>query len=140
MQTGASLAGTAGVAINHLRVTAYGTGSSTNGSKELFFDNLVISGPVGITGDYNKNGVVDVADYVVWRKTLGLMGQNLAADGDPNNEIDDGDFDVWRAHFGETDIGGMDAMSEQIVPEPAAIVLNLIGLLAILGRYHPARK
>ena len=27
--------------------------------------------PAAVFGDYNKNGTVDAADYVVWRKTLG---------------------------------------------------------------------
>ena len=30
--------------------------------------------PKGILGDYNRNGTVDAADYVVWRKTLGTTG------------------------------------------------------------------
>jgi hypothetical protein len=140
MQTGASLAGTAGVAINRLRITAYGTGSSTNGSKEMFFDNLMIGGPVGVPGDYNKNGTVDAADYVVWRNTLGLTGPNLAADGNANNEIDVGDFDVWRAHFGQTDSEGIGASSDQVVPEPAAVVLNVFGLLTILGPPDTLRR
>ena len=45
--------------------------------------------------DYNHNGVVDGADYVVWRNTLGQMGPGLAADGNHNNEIDHGDYDLW---------------------------------------------
>ena len=28
-------------------------------------------GPVGLTGDYNHNGIVDAADYTVWRDSLG---------------------------------------------------------------------
>ena len=35
-------------------------------------------------GDYNQNGFVDAADYVVWRDTLGQMGAGLAADGNNN--------------------------------------------------------
>ena len=40
--TGATLGGTAGTPITSLRFTAYGTGSSADGSKELFFDNLLV--------------------------------------------------------------------------------------------------
>ena len=29
---------------------------------------------VTLAGDYNRNGVVDAADYTVWRNTLGQIG------------------------------------------------------------------
>src|SRR6185436_19049683 len=40
---------------------------------------------VGLPGDFNANGVVDVADYVVWRKRNGSQT----------------DYNVWRSHFGQ---------------------------------------
>ena len=49
---------------------------------------------VVLPGDYNLNGVVDAADYVVWRQTLGQRGVGLAADGNNNNGVDSGDFDI----------------------------------------------
>jgi hypothetical protein len=103
-QTGAPLSGTAGVAISRLRVSNYGTGSSSEGSKELFFDNLVISEPDGIPGDYNDDNTVDAADYVVWRK------QNL----------DTAAYNLWRTHFGEmaASIGAATSNSQLGVPEP----------------------
>src|SRR5262249_12593335 len=55
-----------------------------------------------LTGDYNFNGVVDAADYIVWRKSVGQTGPGLAADGNLNNQIDSGDYDIWRAHFGQS--------------------------------------
>jgi hypothetical protein len=42
-QSGAFLAGPAGTAIDRIRISDYGTGSSANGSKELFFNNLNIT-------------------------------------------------------------------------------------------------
>jgi hypothetical protein len=44
-QTNAMLAGPAGTPIDRIRITAYGTGSSANGSTELFFNNLLIAVP-----------------------------------------------------------------------------------------------
>src|SRR6185369_6804948 len=56
-----------------------------------------------LPGDYNGNGAVDAADYVMWRKTLGSSVPNYTgADGSGNGVIDQGDQAVWRAHFGET--------------------------------------
>jgi hypothetical protein len=73
-----------------------------------------ISAPT-LPGDYNENGAVDAADYIVWRNTVGETGAGLAADGNGNNEIDAGDYDVWRLHFGNT--AGNDAPVP--VPEPS---------------------
>ena len=95
----------------------------------------VINSPVG---DYNRNGTVDAADYVLWRNTLGQMGIGLAADGDTNGQIDNGDYNVWRAHFGEAALGsgatanlapGESPGANYAVPEPRAIVPLLAGIM-----------
>jgi PEP-CTERM motif len=59
------------------------------------------SGPLG---DYNHNGVVDAADYVVWRDTLGSTTDfraNGSNDGASMDVIDQADYDVWRNAFGQ---------------------------------------
>lgn len=55
-----------------------------------------------LLGDYNLNSVVDAADYVLWRKTLGTSGLTAysGADGDGDGTIDNDDLLVWRANFG----------------------------------------
>ncbi len=62
------------------------------------------STPPTLLGDYNQNSVVDAADYVAWRKTLGTTGlaAYTGADGSGNGTIDLADYGVWRAHFGQT--------------------------------------
>jgi hypothetical protein len=82
----------------------------------------LIEGPavVGLTGDYNNNGVVDAADYVLWRD--GGTLQN-----DPTPGVQPGDFDVWRMNFGKT--AGPGAALSAAVPEPAAAALLLAGVL-----------
>jgi hypothetical protein len=59
---------------------------------------LQIGASTTSAGDYNNNGVVDAADYVVWRETFSQMGPGLAADGNGNNQIDPGDYEVWRTN------------------------------------------
>ena len=46
------------------------------------------------TGDYNRNGTVDAADYAAWRDTLNQAGPNLAADGDNDGMVDNDDYGV----------------------------------------------
>lgn len=91
-----------------------------------------------VPGDYNDNGVVDGADYVVWRKTKGTTGEGLAADSNNDNVIDDLDYDEWRETFGNDrhdghhggDHGGSGAGASSAVPEPQSLVLAFIMLFA----------
>jgi hypothetical protein len=58
-----------------------------------------------IAGDFNDDGVVDAADYVVWRDGLGTIYAQS-------------DYDEWRANFGQT--GGRGLSMSRAVPEPDA--------------------
>ncbi len=82
-----------------------------------------------LTGDYNANGVVDAADYVVWRKTLSQAGTALAADGNRNGTIDSGDYDVWRTNFGASAGFGGVSTEQFTIPEPSKLALLAIGIL-----------
>jgi len=88
--------------------------------------------------DYNGNGVVDAADYTVWRNTLGQVGVGLAADGNRNGTVDPPDYDFWKANFGAI-VPGAGSGSQQgtlglggsAVPEPASGTL-LAGAAVVL--------
>ncbi|MCC7475403.1 MAG: PEP-CTERM sorting domain-containing protein [Pirellulales bacterium] len=73
-------------------------------SGTVLFDSRTASLPiVGTTsGDYNYNGVVDAADFVIWRAQEGQSGAGLAADGDGSGTVDAADYDHWRTRFGNT--------------------------------------
>jgi autotransporter-associated beta strand protein len=89
---------------------------------------------VNLLGDYNGNGVVDAADYTVYRDSLGRSGIGLAADGNNNNMIDSGDFDTWAAHFGEH--VGPGAGASTSVPEPSAAALLMIGCAFLFAGFR----
>ncbi|MCC7086749.1 MAG: hypothetical protein IT427_17245, partial [Pirellulales bacterium] len=56
--------------------------------------------PAAVFGDFNSDGLVDAADYVVWRKFVGAtVPAYTSADGSGNGAIGVEDYDVWRAHF-----------------------------------------
>jgi hypothetical protein len=79
------------------------------------FESQVI--PQALLGDYNENGIVDAADYSVWRDTLEAGDTVLPNDPTPG-VVDESDFLYWRDHFGETLGAGSGAAS--IVSEPTA--------------------
>jgi hypothetical protein len=91
-----------------------------------------------LTGDYNADGTVDAADYVLWRDTLGLAGSELAADGNGNDEIDAGDYEIWRANFGRT--VGDSELASRAVPEPASLMTLLIGTMIVRVRARGVRN
>jgi T5SS/PEP-CTERM-associated repeat protein len=82
------------------------------------------------TGDYNHDGVVDAADYAVWRATLGQTGINLRADGDGDHTVTQADYNVWKANFGNVASGSAaGSASSAAVPEPAS--LSLVACAAV---------
>ena len=95
---------------------------------------------VAVEGDYNHNGVVDQADYTVWRQNIGST-TSLDADGNLNGVVDAGDFVYWRKNFGNSwpgagsSGGGLSLeVGGYAVPEPSTIGLVGLATCAILPR------
>jgi hypothetical protein len=84
-----------------------------------------------LPGDYNRNQVVDAADYTVWRDLLGATGSDLAADGNNDHMVTELDYDVWRTNFGVTAVGAASLAHLASVPEPTAILLAVVGQLIV---------
>ncbi|MCO6044334.1 DNRLRE domain-containing protein [Aeoliella sp. ICT_H6.2] len=111
--------------------TATTTGVLTGAPGDLapFLDFTL--GPVPTTsvgGDYNNNGIVDIADYTVWRNLLG--GTSLLNEEVSPNVVDIADYLYWRERFGATDTGEPASFGQPAaVPEPPA--LSIAGLLAV---------
>jgi hypothetical protein len=55
---------------------------------------------VALAGDYNRDGVVNTADYTLWRDTRGST-TDLRADGNGDGVVDQADHDLWKAHLGQ---------------------------------------
>jgi hypothetical protein len=77
--------------------------------------------------DYNNNGRVDAADYVVWRKRLGAAVEpGSGADANRSGIIDAGDYDIWRSQFGAmVTSGAVSSATTTPIPEPRTIYLIL---------------
>lgn len=90
--------------------------------------------PAGVPGDYNGNGVVDAADYVIWRDHLGTSFQltNEVAGTTPGTVTQE-DHTAWRARFGNISGSGTgSSLGSAAVPEPSAFVASLVLVLAAL--------
>jgi hypothetical protein len=84
----------------------------------------LIGAPVlGTPADYNGDGFVGAADYVIWRNNEGigrtLLNQNPAAV--TPNLVDDEDYDFWVANFGTSGSAAASA-----IPEPSAWLLAAV--------------
>ncbi len=91
-----------------------------------------------LAGDFNGDGLVDAADYTVWRDTFGETGPGLAADANGDLVVNDLDYAAWKQNFGATAANGHALLGLVGVPEPASLVLALIGALAASG--GPGRR
>ncbi|MFO0788623.1 MAG: PEP-CTERM sorting domain-containing protein [Pirellulales bacterium] len=125
-----------------------GLGGAFNvgGAQDLIFEyGAILSTGAHPTGDYNDNGVVDAADYALWRDKL---GQNVTLPNDSTpGSVAQADYTVWRAHFGEispvapstltrglvhyvTSFSGSGVGSGSAVPEPSIVILLGMGIVA----------
>jgi hypothetical protein len=102
----------------------------------VIYDSDAVSMVVVLPGDYNFDGIVDAADYTVWRNTLGQSGPGLAADGDGDNEITVADYGIWKTSYGNSAGSGGAATAGTSSPEPSANVLALLGLIGLSAVYR----
>ncbi|MEN1678107.1 MAG: hypothetical protein AAGJ46_00830 [Planctomycetota bacterium] len=85
-----------------------------------------------IAGDFNDDGVVDAADYTVWRDNLGAASEgSIAFAGDGAGGVDVADYNLWRANLGQA------APAAAATPEPLSLAL-LLPLVAMPGRRRAA--
>ena len=94
---------------NNLRI---GGPSGVTSLKEVVVDNILLE--LRHVADFNLNGVVDAADYTVWR------------DGREGPNFEKSDYTLWKRNFGATVGSG----SLAVVPEPRAWMLALFAFVA----------
>jgi hypothetical protein len=89
----------------------------------LFLNQFMSTDPPDLFGDYNDDGVVNVADYTVWRDNLG-SNNTLPNDQTPGTVMQV-DYDVWKTNFGQSNSG---AVTDTAVPEPGALAIAAVVL------------
>ena len=86
---------------------------------------------IPLNGDYSGNGVVDAADYVLWRHTMQTSAA-LPRDTSPES-VSAADYELWRANFGQTGAAGS-GLEAASVPEPTSGVMVVIVAMLLVGR------
>jgi hypothetical protein len=81
---------------------------------------LLIDAARTLDGDYNEDGQVDAADYIVWRK--GMV--------DPQ-----ADYATWRLNFGNSSGAGVHGS----VPEPTTLLACAIGMMFTIAGQRALR-
>ena len=99
----------------------YGAGSPFDPSQIVLSSFLAVAVP----GDYNHSGVVDAADYVIWRNG-----------GSPDST--QSGYNLWKTNFGKTAGSGAAAKVNAAVPEATTLVLAVVGTLTLLSRRRDA--
>jgi GH25 family lysozyme M1 (1,4-beta-N-acetylmuramidase) len=102
---------------------------------------LLLGNDGAIPGDFNRDGNVDAADYVVWKKSQGsIVPLYRGADANGNARIDAGDLALWRTNLGRSTGGGRGLVA---APEPGAMTIALVvagGILATSGASRRRRQ
>ncbi|WP_197526681.1 hypothetical protein [Botrimarina colliarenosi] len=105
--------------------------STTGIGPRLVLEYSVVAAP--LPGDYNDDGVVDAADYTVWRDAEGGdVPSGTGADGNDDGKIDQDDYDIWAAHYGTVS----DPVQSESVPEPNAMALAFLASVIASYRYR----
>jgi hypothetical protein len=106
---------------------SFGNDYPNAGTGQIFM--LVPSVP----GDYNDDGVVNAADYTVWRNHF---GQNYVlpneVPGVTPGVVTGEDYNEWKARFGDS-LSGAGASGARTVPEPSGFYFSLIAAIAYVG-------
>ncbi|WP_425398738.1 family 43 glycosylhydrolase [Aeoliella sp.] len=108
-------------------------------TSRLLLDGTIAVALPGLPGDFNGDGVVNLADYTVWRNNLGAPDSVLppGSTTDGSGFIDANDYVTWKENFGAT--ANSPAAGQTNVPEPSTVLLLSLGS-AVLWAFVAASR
>jgi hypothetical protein len=91
---------------------------------------ISLTASVNVLGDFNSDGKVDAADYVVWRQN---DTANASLPNDSGLTTQAARYSLWKARFGTSGGAGL---GSDAVPEPVSLCLLWMGMsgLAVISR------
>jgi hypothetical protein len=96
-------------------------------TSQLYIDDTLCVDAANLPGDFNNDGFVDAADYIVWRN--GLVPSTPA------------NYNTWRNNFGEPSGGGAASTLDSTVPEPPTLVMLIVAATGwCVRRRHAPEK
>ena len=105
-------------------------------SQVILIDPLACPNCLGVVGDYDGDGVVNQADYNVWRVAFGAT--RGTADGNGDGVVDAADYVVWRRAAGSTQFNPSRLVSSLVIPEQHTFWLALTSA-ALVSMSRPTR-
>lgn len=93
---------------------------------------------LGLQGDYDGNNSVGAEDYAVWRANYGSTS-NTDADGNLDGIVDAADYVVWRHALNAGSGAGSGALNSAAVPEPSTILIGSVAF-ALTGSTFARRR
>lgn len=82
-----------------------------------------------LSGDFNDDGVVNLADYAVWRNQFGALTALPNESASPG-VVDTDDYATWRDNFGATSATSTIGLAEySTVPEPSTLLIVTGGVM-----------
>ncbi|WP_197528034.1 PQQ-dependent sugar dehydrogenase [Posidoniimonas polymericola] len=107
-------------------------GGGFEGGEALFdWAEIVLGVPAG---DYNEDGRIDAADYVVWRDSEGTsVAAWSGADGNGDGLVTMADYDVWRTNYGAVVVDPFEAPTVEDIPEHHSATLVAIAMIFLVG-------
>ncbi|WP_197531224.1 PEP-CTERM sorting domain-containing protein [Posidoniimonas corsicana] len=92
---------------------------------------------LGLVGDYNDDGVVDAADYTVWRDALGTSTTLPNRDPGLGGVVGADDYNAWRDNYG---LSSAPEGTTGTVPEPLGVALLAVVSVAAMASRSTRRR
>jgi endonuclease/exonuclease/phosphatase family metal-dependent hydrolase len=109
--------------------------NSTTDDASDHYPLLAVLELVPYSGDFNRSGRVDGADFLAWQRSFGATGVGVAGDANHDHVVNAADRTIWSQQFGTS--GGASAAAVTGVPEPVganALAAGAAMLLAAIRR------
>ena len=108
----------------------YGTNDGptwASGMDQAWRDSVGILAIGPTSGDFNDDGVVDAADYTMWKDNLGCDTSFLEGSGWSEANVVRKDYRIWEMNFQTSE----SAAEAGFIPEPTSFLLAFLALIGV---------